>query len=455
MAEVAQLPADWQANPGMLAAALAEQGRQKAIGGDPRGGLDLFAKALALDPKNACALVCSGAAAAECKSWDDARKFTLAALDLPLPDVDAAVAWNNLGMSEFVRRDYGKALDHFDRSMALWPFYKQPVVSKGAVLVLLDRVTEAYALFERANLMNPLDWEPIVNRGILHLLRGDWDLGLPGYEQRKIQGDAAEVKWPVPRWTGEALNGRAIIVWPDQGLGDCIWAHRLVAEVARQGKVYLQIYELLEGIVPIPDGVTVVRSGDPIDALHFHVPVMSLPYCLRLRPDTAPAPYGLTVKHKPYEEGPPRVGLCWAGNIHHKLDDLRSIRLADMLRLWDALPPDTKLFTLQNEVRPYDRAALDWAGFDNEAPKTFKELADIIATLDLVISADTAVLHVAAEMGVSTWGLIPFAPDFRWGQHGDRVAWYPSLKLYRSRSPHGGGWGEVIDRIATDLNARF
>lgn len=455
MPELAQLPENWQANAGPLAANLAEQGRQMAMGGKPKDALDLFAKALSLDPKNICALVGSGAAAAECKLWDDSRRFTNTALEIVTHDKDAAVCWNNLGFTHYVRREYPDALKCLDRSIELDRFYKQPVVTKGAVLVLLDRLQEAYSLFDRANLMNPTDWEPIVNRGILNLLWGKWDLGLPGYEERKLVGEAAEIKWPVPRWKGEELNGRAVIIWPDQGLGDCIWAHRLVPEVQKQGgKVYLQVYPLLEEILPVPDGVTLVHAGEAIDNLHFHVPLMSLPYCLRLDGTNPPPPYGLTVKHEPLENGPPRIGLCWSGNINHKLDDLRSVRLADLRPLIAGLPADVQWFTLQHEVRHADRAAFDAIPFCNESPESFLQLAEVIATLDLVITVDTGVLHVAAEMGCPTWGLIPFAMDFRYGTHGETLPWYPALKMYRNRSPQAR-WNEVLSRIAHDLQEEF
>lgn len=456
MAEIATLPADTTG----LVRQLVQQGRDAAAAGHLKVAEQSFARALAIDPEDVAAQIDYGCFLIETKNYQWGYQYTRAALGNPRIEGDPgqqAVCWNNLGYLSYRDRRIDEAVGAFTRSIELNPWYKIPVVSRGAAYVVMGEFEKAYGEFDRAALIAPGDFEPIWNKSIVKLTQGDWVMGLPGYETRKVEHES---KWPVPRWKGEDLTGKTIIVWAEQGFGDNIWAHRLVREMTRKGakEVCLCTYAQLEPILPL-DGIRVVHEGDQIEVLHYQVPTMSLLYGLRIKPAQPPAPSGLVppmpdVRRRwssVRKEGKFNVGLSWSGNVSHKFDDLRSIPLAAFEALWSGMDA-VSFHALQKDTRPGDGAALKASPirFYGEEIKTFADAAAIAEQMDLIISVDTAALHLGAEMGRPVWGLIPYSPDFRWGTSGDDCPWYPTLKLYRKDTALGS-WENTLLRVRSDL----
>lgn len=464
MPTIVSMPEGWQGNLQAIVASLIHQGWAAEQAEKYDEALERYSQALALWPYKYEAMLFTGSTLAKQKKWDEALRYTHAAMEQELPAVFEAVAWQTMGFVAYEKRQIDRALECFEKSMGCDPWYPVPVSNKGAAHVLLRQWDEAMACFQRGSLLDPTSIVPMVNRGMINLIRGDWLLGWPGYDQRKIPPDMAQ-DWPVPRWNGEPLAGQRIVIWQDQGLGDCVWGWRLIKEVIGLGTdlVYVQCYPPLREVLPVFDGLEHVGNGDKIQ-LSYHVPMMSLPKCLRLMSNHVPQPTGIVVPqdrrakiagwlerdkingsfcHK-Y-----RIGLCCSGNINFSLDNLRSFPMRLFHRLCDRLP-QVEWWLLSKEVRHADRDALASLPIYREEIADFADMAALIECMDLVVTSDTATLHVAAESGKETWGLIPHSPDFRFGLTGTRLPWYPALKLYRNPVPVGG-WEGVLDQVAGDL----
>lgn len=454
MAEIATLPEDVTG----LVRSLVNEGRVAAEAGRLRDAEQAFARALAIDPDDAGGLIDYGRFLIETKNFVDGRKLTERAMRLPnLTPVQTSIGWNNIGTLNYKERRLYEALPAFEKSIEIDPWYKVAIVNLGAACVVAGDYDRAYDVFDQAALVAPGDFEPMWNKAIVRMTQGDWVNGLPGYETRKVEN---EKLWPVPRWRGEDLTGKCILAWAEQGFGDCIWAHRLVRQlIPKAAKVCLNTYTQLEPILPV-DGIQVVREGDTIECLHYQVPVMSLLYGLRIRPSAPPAPAGIAPPHPDVrrrwsfvkQEGKLNVGISWSGNLNHKFDDLRTIPCRALEVLWSGLDESVAWHSLQKDSRPCDGDALAASPirFYGEEIKDFADAAAIAEQMDLIISVDTAALHLSAEMGRPTWGLIPHSPDFRWGLSGADSPWYPTLKLYRKDTPLGS-WLATLERVRRDL----
>jgi Flp pilus assembly protein TadD len=463
MASVVELPAGWGGNLEAIVASLIHQGWMAEQARKLDEALERYSQALTLYPFKYEALLFTGSALAKKKQWDEALRYTDEACRQDLPAAYEAVAWQTRGFVAYELRQIDRALECFERSIELDPWYPVPVSNKGAAHVLLRQWDEAMECFQRGSLLDPTSYVPMVNRGMINLIRGDWLYGWPGYEQRQIPPDMLQ-DWPVPRWNGEPLKGQRIVVWQDQGLGDCVWGWRLLKEVIGLGtnRVYIQCYPPLRGCLPVFDGLEHINNGDEIE-LNYHVPMMSLPKCLRLMSNHVPAPTGIVVPADRAERidewlskfgdaSKYRIGLCCSGNRNFSLDNLRSFPMRLFHRLCDKLTR-CEFWLLSKDVRLEDKAALEGLPLVNPPLEDFADIAALIARMDLVVTSDTATLHVAAESGKETWGLIPHSPDFRFGLEGN-MPWYPALKLYRNPVPVGG-WEGVLDQVAADIEERL
>ena len=265
---------------------------------------------------------------------------------------------------------------------------------------------------------------PRYNLAIAFLRLGFSDLGWILMEARR---GIPELKvpapdFPFPEWRGEPLGGRRIIVLGEQGAGDQVMFARYVPELRRRGAEPVFVcLDTLAGL--LPDSVAGVARNTPAD---FWAPMMSLPY--RLGPEGgAPPPPDLGIAPR----GGGGIGVVAAGSPIHVNDRNRSLRGDDARRL----------LGLGRDLSPAATGARD-----------FRETAEIIAGLDLVISVDTSVAHLAATLGTPTWILIPaLGTDWRWGREGTASPWYPAARLYRQ--PRSDDWASVLDEIKRDLAA--
>ncbi len=368
-------------------------------------------------------------------------------------------ALNNLG--NILARE-GKprpAREFYERALAEAPDNPDYLANLGGVRQALSDVVGALDCFERALAIDPAHADARWNRGIARLLTGDLKGGFADYEARWLLPEFAERRFAVPRWLGEDLAGRTLLIHSEQGYGDTIQMVRFArTHRARGARVLLETHAPLARLLReshLFDDVVV--HGEPLPPFDFHLPVMSLPAACGLEttgdiPAEVPylrAPDGLAIALPPRRSGERRIGLVWAGRPTHKNDRNRSIAPALFQPL--ASVPNLRLFSLQVGACAEDLAAIP--GIVDLAPRLsdFAATAAAICELDLVICVDTAVAHIAGALGAHCWVLLPFAPDWRWLLAREDSPWYPSLRLFRQSAL--GDWGGVLAGVADRLRA--
>jgi len=378
-----------------------------------------------------------------------------------------ADACNNIGN---VLRSLGRneeALSWFDRSLALRPDCAATLANKAVPLAELRRFDQAFAAYHRARAIDPHDAAAEWNLALLQMLTGNFEAGWAGREAR-WRIPALSVHYPKfsqPMWLGkEPIDGKTILINVDEGLGDTIQFARYVPMVAELGaRVILVVQDVL---CPLLSGLKGVSQCLPLStgerpAYDMYCPVSSLPLAFGTRLETIPSPTSyLPVpaesRVQAWEDrlGPRdrlRVGLVWSGNPKHDNDHNRSIPLRMLTRILDL---DVCFISLQKDPRPDDRATLlerseivDLTDYLTD----FAETAALVSCLDLVITVDTSIAHLAGGLGRPTWILLPYTPDYRWLLDRDDSPWYPTVRLFRQSETRE--YASVLDSVRTGLLA--
>lgn len=381
---------------------------------------------------------------------------------------DYAKAHINKGVALVARGDVAAAVKCLRRGVELQPDFAEAHSSLGTGLSALGRLDEAAAAYEEALRLKPDYPDAHWNRSLLWLLRGDYARGWPDYEWRWRCKKAFPLPpLTAPRWDGTPLDGRTILLYAEQGLGDTLHFVRYAPLVkTRGGRVILQCQGSLIPLLSRCSGIDeLVAWGAPSPACDVWSPLMSLPALFHSTLDTIPAtlPYlfadPLLVENwrKRLAELPGfKVGIVWQGSPRHAWDRHRSVPLACFEPL--ARIPDVYLISLQKG--PGEEQIASLAGsfplitFDqlDQHAGAFMDTAGILRNLDLVISIDTAIAHLAGGLGVPLWMPLHHVPDWRWLMHRDDNPWYPSAHLFRQPAP--GDWTSVFDRIAEELRAQ-
>jgi Flp pilus assembly protein TadD len=369
---------------------------------------------------------------------------------------------NSLGNVRRALGRYENAVAAYRNALALKPDLVETHYNLGCALASLRRLDEAMAAYERAIALRPDFAAAHWNLALTLLLRGKIVRGWEEHEWRFAAKKSAARRFNRPRWDGSDLKGRAILLDCEQGLGDAIQFVRFAPLVAeRGGRVVLGCPSSLRRLFAGADGVERV-AGSSKEAGEFDVycPMMSLPLVLGTTPQTIPA-------HVPYLQADPalaacwrqrvagadarlRVGLAWAGNPIHEDDRSRSMAAALLAPL--GAVEGVSFYSLQKGDRAAQAVELmhvmdliDWTGELND----FAETAALIENLDLVITVDTAVAHLAGAMGKRVWLMLPWAPDWRWMLDREDSLWYPTMRLFRQS--RRGQWRDVVERVTREL----
>ncbi len=378
-------------------------------------------------------------------------------------DSTLAETHNNLGLLHWRFGRLEQAFACFDRALALRPDFHAVLNNKAVILLHLQMLDEAFATLHRSLAAAPDDAQTLFYLATLQLLTGDFERGWTAREARWRLPSVGLVDrgFSQPLWRGDQpLEGKTILLHSDEGLGDAIQFARYVPMVAALGaRVILEVEPPIQQLLGGVEGVTecVGRSSTP--AFDLHCPLGTLPLAFETRLDTIPYAQG-------YVPAPPaahataweqrlgprtrfRVGLVWAGNPDHKNDHNRSMPLRAFAPLFDC---EAQFVSLQKGMRDPDRAFLA------ECPDIidltqhltdFTETAALMACLDLVISVDTSVAHLAGAIGAPVWTLVPFNPDWRWLLKRDDSPWYSSMRLFRQHER--GNWASVLDNVRVEL----
>jgi len=415
-----------------------------------------YDQALAARPDFAAALSDRGNVLKAMRRFADALASYDRALALR-PDFCGALSNRAVTLQALDRLD--EALASADRALALDPGAIEALTNRAGALQELRRFDEALGSYDRAVALAPDNIDAQINRALLLLLTGDLAHGWPAYEWRRKLASWDASTFAQPEWSGEDIAGKRLLLHAEQGFGDTIQFARYAALAAARGAaVILAVQASLAPLFGALPGITVVAKGDPLPPFDLQCPLLSLP---RLFGTTlATIPGGV-----PYVAAPPdriaawaprlprdglRVGLAWSGHPANTKDHERSIPFAQLAPLLGVA--GTRFVSLQKDVRAADADALAQSGniVDLRADlRDFADTAAIVAQLDLVITVDTAVAHLAGAMGKPVWMLLPRTPDFRWLIDRDTSPWYPSARLFRKAGMER--WDAVIARVAAQL----
>jgi len=373
-------------------------------------------------------------------------------------------AMMNMGVALQTLGETDRAIEAYRRSLALRPEFHPALINLGQALCDTHRFDEAIAAFRKAIAVRPEDPDAHIHLSGVLLLTGKFADGWGEYEWRlqKPSIGHPNSKFAKPRWTGQDLAGKRILLHSEQGAGDLIQFSRLCATLTQRGAHTIlgsppQLSRLFRTLQGVSQLIGITHEGLEFD---YHCYLLSLPLYLGLTLETIPASV-------PYLHADPslaeqwrarleplghrkKIGLVWAGNPMHANDHNRSIPLASFAPLAEI--EDAKFISLQKGA-PVTQPPPGLLLFDRTAELSdYADTAALIANLDLVISADTSVAHLAGAMGKPVWTLIPFYPDLRWLLDRSDSPWYPTMRLFRQTRP--GDWQTPI-RAVTDSLASF
>lgn len=422
--------------------------------------VDAFERALALRPDYVDALSNQGRALHHLDRLDEAvaRLDRAVALDPGNP-----TALLHRGDALSARGRFEEALACYARLLELDPGHVTGWIRRGDALGFTRRIEEAMVSFNQALTLDPAHPNAPLNLAAALLREGAYEDGWRVYEHRWRDKSEVMPSLPGGLWLGEEpVAGRTLLVHSEQGLGDSLMTLRYIPLLARRGaKVLLSVQPPLERLAARVEGVAaVIPQGEPIPPFELRIPTMSLPLAFGTTYDTVPGASYLSPPPEDAERwiarlGPrsrARIGLCWAGNAKQSEDRWRSIPL-EALRPLASL--DADLYAVQIDIRERDRAAFEAMGLIPLGPELtdYASTAGLVEALDLVITVDTSVAHLAGAMGRSDILMLSAVPDYRWGWEGDTTPWYPTLKVFRQERI--GDWSGVVEAVRAAVAARL
>jgi tetratricopeptide (TPR) repeat protein len=424
--------------------------------------LSSYDDALEIDPKYVAAYLSRGDALLRLEKFDAA----LASYDQAIA-LEAGNAAAHLGRANVLNRfrDARSARESYRRAMAIDPANAQVRVNLANHHLDFNEADAALQNYAEALSLDPGQALGHLGRAFALLVTGRYAEGWREYEWRwkvpdaPIQSDSRD--FPQPRWLGaEAIAGKTVLLHREQGLGDVLQFCRFSSSLAKLGaRVILEVHPPLRGLLAGLDGVAqVIERGDALPPFDYWSPLLSLPLVLGTELQSIPCSEGYLssdpssfarCRARLGERTRPRVGLVWSGDIRHPNDHNRSIRLADIVPF---LPPGIQYVSLQKELRDGDQLTLRSCGLIEDVASELRDFTDtaaLCACLDLVITIDSSVAHLGGALGVPTWILLPFRPDWRWLLGRGDSPWYRSVKLYRQHEI--GDWSAVLQRMRDDL----
>jgi hypothetical protein len=375
-------------------------------------------------------------------------------------------ALNNRGIALRNLGRHAEALASYDQALSYEPDYVDALCNRGNILQHLRRYEEALDSYARALLVDPGHAPTHWNESQCRLLLGDFTRGWSKYEWRWKTEQATQIRnFAQPLWLGrESLAGKTILLHAEQGFGDTLQFCRYAALVSANGaRVVLEVQPALKGLLGGLAGVDcIVARGEALPEFDFQCPLLSLPLAFNTMPDTIPAAAEY-IQSDPAlrnrwggrlgKAQGPRIGLVWGGSGGLRNDQRRSLALAELADLDFG---DAQLVCLQKEIDPRDQPALDRRGdivFLGNELADFADTAALVDLMDLVITVDTAVAHLAGAMGKEVWILLPHAPTWRWLLERQDSPWYPSARLFRATGRDD--FASAVRQVDAAMRARF
>lgn len=376
------------------------------------------------------------------------------------------IALSNIANGFYNLKQFETSILFCDKSIAIDQNYPAAHNNRADALMRLNRFEEALISCERAIALKPHFAHAYWNKSLIKLVSGDYEEGWDLYEWRwrSIFKDKVRT-FEQPLWLGgESISGKTILIYEEQGLGDVIQMSRYISMLSALGaNVILEVPESLFSVMStLREKVSVIKTGAKLPDFDFQCPIMSLPLAFKTEvgniPSNTPYLYVDKVKQKLWrailgEKTKPRIGLVCSGSISHKNDNKRSLSIELFGALFD-LPFEFHI--LQKEIRPNDTAALrvyPHVRVYNEELVDFSDTAAVINEMDLIISVDTSVAHLAGALNKPVWILLSYLPDFRWLLDRSDSPWYPTARLFRqSRLDE---WEGVINDVCQKLQMEY
>lgn len=377
-------------------------------------------------------------------------------------DPDSPLVLNNLGVARYDCGEYDKAAACYRRALAIAPRSPEAHNNFGNAVLAQGDATTALAFYRRAVALNPDYVDAHNNLAMTLLLTGDFESGWRELEWRHRRAGRPQTRISQPEWQGESFAGKTLLVQGEEGHGDAIHFLRyLPAVVARGGKVVLAVHRPLVRLArDLFSQVEVVALEEQPPHVDLHCSLMSLPLVFGTTLASVPAqvPY-LSVAAEVAERWRRRlaggstlnVGLVWSGSVKYGQNRHRAMpaeRLAPLLDI-----EGVRWFSLQVGEPKVELSRLPRGKITELSGELsdFTETAGALLALDLVISTDTAVPHLAGALARPAWVMLAFMPDWRWLLDRDTSPWYPTMRLFRQ--PRRGEWGRVVERVGAELRA--
>ncbi|SDE00586.1 tetratricopeptide repeat protein [Paraburkholderia lycopersici] len=455
--------------------------------GDSAGALEQFRQALRAQPRFVAAHFNLANTLDATGHHHEAATAFEAALALQPRFVPALFGLGN-ALAALGRHD--EAVGPYERAIGFDPKFALAWLALGAAHHALGRHAAALRAFDEALRVRPDLAAAHLNRALAWLTLGDFRRGLPEYEWRldPAAREQAHANTPLgagyaaaltpaapglaasalPRWHGEPLNARTLVIEAEQGFGDTLQFVRfvpLIAAAAQHGNARI-VLEVQRALVPLiaPAAeawrITLVEQGAPRPAADLRCPLLSLPLALGATPDTLPArtPYlNASAAYRRKWRGSlggqarRKIGLAWSGRIQKHENRAIALAMLDPLFALDGID----WIVLQPDLSDAEHAALDAHPRARSIHRLgnklqdFADTAAVIERLDSVVSIDTSIAHLAGALGAKLWLMLPFAADWRWFTGTDESPWYPRARLVRQPRPHA--WAEVIETVAREL----
>lgn len=376
-------------------------------------------------------------------------------------------AVSNLASLLHDRGAYEESRDMLRATLARHPDHIAGTHNLANALLALGDIEECRVLLEKVVAARPDMLMARKNLGIVRMTQGDFIGGFAEFEHRLPFPETALAlplgAFGVPVWNGEDVRGKTVLGVTEQGLGDSIQFLRYGARIkARGGRFLITCSADLEKLLadcPCVDGL--LRNGDPKPTVDYMIPLLSLPRVFADTPESIPAdtPYlraapetAAKWRRMLGEKTRPRVGIVWAGNPNHGNDHNRSIPSAMLAEIVE--DPRIDPIGVQVGYRPDDPAFFDAHPRFRQFGPLFRDFADtagLLENLDLVLTVDTSVAHLAGALGRPTWVMLPYSPDWRWMLKRTDSPWYPGMRLFRQPTP--GDWSSALRAVAAALGS--
>lgn len=423
----------------------------------------VYQRLLALEGPSAELYLMLGQVLGRLQRFQEAEQMVKQAIELEPAN---GWVWNSLGNLQQMQGHYSQAESSYHQAFSAGLASADVLNNLAVAQHEQSHFAQALTSWEQALALDSEHIECHINAGMSRLLQGDWQAGLEEYDVWRWKNTTDERRSffaTVPFWDGQPLSDQTLLIHAEQGFGDTLQFMRYLFDVQKRvNKFVLECQPELVDLLKqnYPDWV-IISQDEPLPAFDVHVPLLSLPRVLGLKPDSQAVPY-LQPRQALSPSLPvtssPRIGLVWSSGSTAalRLYQKKSIALERFAPLFDLKVFDLKglnWFSLQ--VGP-DREMLLAGNYPlsdlSDKLTSFGETADVIAQLDLVISVDTAVAHLAGAMGKEVWMLLPKVPDWRWGLDSVESPWYPTMRLFRQQE--ADDWDGVLAELKKALIER-